>query len=351
MHIPDGFLNSRTELSAAALSAAGLAVALRRTRDLPRRQVPLMGLAAAFVFAAQMLNFPIGGGTSGHLVGGVLCSVLLGPSAAILVITCVLLVQCFVFADGGILALGANIFNMAIVCSVGGYLIYSMIYRLLPTARGRLLAVAVASWASTVVAAVVCAGQLSLSHMVPWSVALPAMAGVHMFIGVGEALITTLVIFTIMRARPELLEPSADIQDSRNNLEPDGAALSAPPSTLLPRGRPMFDLIAFGLLVALGLAVFVSPFASTAPDGLDHVADALGFREHESSHRMIASPIPDYQFPGIHSAAAATALAGGIGTLFVFGAGWMLARVLIPANSTRQGVAAHASLAEGAGDA
>ena len=172
MHIPDGFLNGRTAGAAAVLSAAGLAVALRRVCALPRRRIPLMGLAAAFVFAAQMLNFPIGGGTSGHLIGGVLCAVLLGPSAAIVVISCVLIVQCFVFADGGVLALGANVFNMAIVSSVGGYFIFRAIFKLLPGRRGQLIAVAVASWLSTVVAAAVCAGQLALSGMVSWSVAL-----------------------------------------------------------------------------------------------------------------------------------------------------------------------------------
>ncbi|HWE01544.1 MAG TPA: energy-coupling factor ABC transporter permease [Tepidisphaeraceae bacterium] len=306
MHIPDGFLNGRTAAAAGALSLAGLAVALRRTRNLPPKRVPLMGLAAAFVFAAQMLNFPIGGGTSGHLIGGVLCAVLLGPSAAALVISCVLIVQCFVFADGGVLALGANIFNMALVSSVGGYLIFRSVYRLLPGSRGRLVAVAIASWLSTVLAAVVCAGQLALSHTVPWPVAVTAMAGVHAFIGVGEAVITVLVIHAIEQVRPDLIDPSA-------------------PSPMERRG---FELIGFGLVIAIGLAVFVSPFASSAPDGLDHVAQSLGFRDHEAAARVIASPLPDYRLPGISSAAIGTALAGAAGTLMVFGVGWTLARVL-----------------------
>src|SRR5579862_3024528 len=184
MHIPDGFLDLKTATATAALSAAGLALAARQARKhLPPRRVPLMGLSAAFIFATQMLNFPVAGGTSGHLIGGVLASVLLGPSAAVLVISSVLIVQCLVFADGGVLALGANVFNMAVVSSVGGYFVFSLLRRTLPGDRGRLVAVALASWIATVAAAVVCAGQLALSGTVAWSVGLPAMADVHMLIG------------------------------------------------------------------------------------------------------------------------------------------------------------------------
>src|SRR4030081_3771696 len=125
MHLPDGFLDAKTALLSSGLEAGGVAIALRQVRsNLESRRVPMLGLAGAFVFAAQMLNFPVAGGTSGHLIGGVLCSVLLGPSAAVLVIACVLVVQCLAFSDGGLLALGANVFNMAVVNSVGGYLLY-----------------------------------------------------------------------------------------------------------------------------------------------------------------------------------------------------------------------------------
>ena len=281
-------------------------MALRRTRNLPPRRAPLMGLAAAFVFAAQMLNFPIGGGTSGHLIGGVLCSILLGPSAAVLVISCVLIVQCLVFADGGVLALGANIFNMALVSSVGGYLVFKTVHRILPGSRGRLASIAIASWLSTVLAAVVCAGQLALSHTVRWPVAFVAMASVHALIGVGEAIITVLVIRAIEQVRPELVDRSM-------------------PSENEPRG---LEMVGFGLVIAIGLAVFVSPFASTAPDGLIRAAQKFGFRDRERGDRVIASPIPDYRLPGVSSAAIGTALAGAAGTLIVFGAGWTLASVL-----------------------
>ena len=308
MHIPDGFLDAKTAATAAALSAGGLALAVRRARvQLPARKVPLMGLAAAFVFAGQMLNFPVAGGTSGHLIGGVLCCVLLGPSAAVLVISCVLIVQCLAFGDGGVLALGANIFNMGIVSAVGGYAIYRGLHRVFPGERGRLLAVAVASWAATVAAAVVCAGQLALAGTAPWSVALPAMAWVHMLIGVGEAVITTLVIASIARTRPELLD----------------AAGPAPNSGT--------ELLLFGGIIALGLALFVSPFASHLPDGLDHVAGLLGFAGRE--RQVLAKPpLAGYHLPGVQSPALATALAGGVGTVLMFAIAWGMARLLVRAD-------------------
>src|SRR5512143_477384 len=128
MHIPDGFLDAKTAIATGGLALAGLGVALRQARlSLPPRRVPLLGLSAAFIFAAQMLNFPVAGGTSGHLIGGVLAAVLLGPSAAVLVLTCVLVVQCLMFADGGLLALGANVFNMGLASVVGGYLVYRLL--------------------------------------------------------------------------------------------------------------------------------------------------------------------------------------------------------------------------------
>src|SRR5215469_11025387 len=133
MHLPDGFLDAKTALLSTGAATVGVGVALRQVRTtLEPRQMPMLGLAAAFVFAAQMLNFPVAGGTSGHLVGGVLTAVLLGPSAAILVITCVLIVQCLMFADGGLMALGANVFNMGIVSVCGGYAIFRVSKRLIP---------------------------------------------------------------------------------------------------------------------------------------------------------------------------------------------------------------------------
>lgn len=307
MHIPDGFLDGKTLALTGALSAGGLAVAARQVnRTLPRNKIPLMGLGAAFVFAAQMLNFPVAGGTSGHLLGGVLAGVLLGPGAAAIVIACVLTVQALLFSDGGVLALGANIFNMAFIGAVVGYAIYRSARKFLPGLRGRITAVFFAAWLSTVLASVTCAGELALSGTLPPGVVFPAMVSVHALIGIGEGLITSLVILTIARTRPDLLE--------------------AEDATTGGRGTG-WEFLAFGLVIALGLAIFVSPYACAWPDGLDKVAQKFGFEGRAAT--LIKTWIPDYKMPGISSTGIATVIAGAIGTLIMFGLACLVGRVLV----------------------
>jgi cobalt/nickel transport system permease protein len=207
MHIPDGFLDTKTWLALDLASATTLGVAVRKTRNIiGEKQIPLMGVMAAFIFAAQMINFPVAAGTSGHFMGGVLAAILLGPFSAGLILAVVLIVQCVVFQDGGITALGANIFNMGIIGNIGGYMLYLAARRLGGKSRVSTGAVFVAAWLSIVLAAGACAVELALSGTVPLKVALPAMAGVHAIIGVGEGLITVLVLKFIMRVRPDLLE-------------------------------------------------------------------------------------------------------------------------------------------------
>ena len=306
MHIPDGFIDGRTAAVAATLSVAGLGLALRQARrELPPRRMPLLGLSAAFLFAAQMINFPVAGGTSGHLMGGVLVAALLGPGAAVVVLATGLIVQCFLFADGGVLALGTNILNMALLGGVGGYGIYRMAWRLMAGAGGRMAAVAFAGWCSTVLASIGCAGELAFSRTVAWGVAFPAMAGIHMIIGLGEAIISALVFAAILRTRPDLV--------------PADSAVTA--------GAGWSALAGYGLLVALGLVVFVAPFASPLPDGLEAVAAKLGF-EHHATTATLPAPAADYAIPGVKSAATATALAGAVGTVLVFGLAWLLGRTL-----------------------
>ncbi len=165
MHIPDAFLDAKTSIAAGALSLAAVGLALREAgKRLPRRRVPLMGLSAAVIFASQMLNFPVAGGTSGHLLGAVLAAVLLGPAAAVIVMTCVLMVQCLLFSDGGITALGANVFNMAVTAPLSGYAVYVLLRKVLRGDRGRIAAAAFAAWCSTVIAAICCAGELAISR-------------------------------------------------------------------------------------------------------------------------------------------------------------------------------------------
>lgn len=202
MHIPDGFLTVNTWFPAWIISIGGIWYSIRKVMGkLKDKTVPLMGVTAAFIFAAQMLNFPVAGGTSGHLLGGVLAAVLLGPWAGAVVISVVLIVQCLIFQDGGITALGANILNMAIIGVMGGYLVYNLFRKKL----GVIPAVAIASWLSVVIASSACAVELAISGASPLRIALPAMVGIHMLIGIGEAIITCLVIGFIQKVRPDLM--------------------------------------------------------------------------------------------------------------------------------------------------
>lgn len=211
MHIPDGFLNTATWGCLYGASGATTAYALHRVKDeLDEKAVPLLGITAAFIFAAQMLNFPVAGGTSGHFLGALLAMVLLGPWAGFLVILVVLAVQCFFFADGGLTALGANIFNMGIIGGLLSY--YLLILVKAPLAgwigekKALLSSVAVFSWLSVVLASSACACELAISGTVPFHVTFPAMVGVHSLIGIGEAIITVAVLAVVLQSRPDLVK-------------------------------------------------------------------------------------------------------------------------------------------------
>jgi cobalt/nickel transport system permease protein len=204
LHVPDGFLNGPVSLVTTLLAIILLGFALRYAqREYQEKTVPLMGVCAAFIFAAQMVNFPIPGGTSGHLLGGTIAAVLLGPWAGSLVMTVVFIVQALFFQDGGITALGANITNMGLVGTLGGYYLYRLIRQ--ASFPSMLTAVAITSWLSVVVAAVLCALQLAISGTVPLDLVLGAMLGWHILIGIGEALISVAVISFVARTRPDLL--------------------------------------------------------------------------------------------------------------------------------------------------
>ncbi|HEY8341083.1 MAG TPA: energy-coupling factor ABC transporter permease [Egibacteraceae bacterium] len=221
MHIPDGFLNAPTAIATGALSAGAVGYSLRTAqRRLDDRQIPLVGVTAAFVFAAQMINFPIGLGTSGHLVGGALAAILLGPWMACLVLAVVLLVQAIGFADGGITALGANVALMGVVAGIGGHYLFRGLARVLPRSRGGFLAAtAVTAWATVVIASLVCALLIWLGGPFGPEV-VPVMLGLHALIGVGEAVITTAVVGAVVAARPDLV--------ANADLLPDGGAKVVP---------------------------------------------------------------------------------------------------------------------------
>ncbi len=206
MHIPDGFLDPGVAVATGVLAGGAVAIGLRRAEaEFDERRAPLLGVTAAFVFAAQMLNFPVAGGTSGHFLGAALAAVLLGPWLACVVLAVVLLVQAFLFADGGITALGANVLNMGVIGGLGAGLLLAAARRVLPRTRTAFLAAtAVAAWASVVLGAAACAVQLAISGTVGLGTVLPAMVGVHMLIGVGEAVITVAAVSAVLATRPDL---------------------------------------------------------------------------------------------------------------------------------------------------
>jgi cobalt/nickel transport system permease protein len=308
MHIPDGFLSARVALGYAALSSIGVGLACYRLRaERARGASALIGVSAAFVFAAQMVNFPVAAGTSGHLVGSALAGALLGLPGALLVMTAVILVQCFAFADGGVFALGANVFNMGLVGCVVGFCCYRLLCGRAPSPTRRVASVAFAGWCATLAGAVSCAGQLSLSGAARLPVVLPAMLGVHALIGVGEAVISALVLASVLRIRPDLLENTGRIS---------------------VRSRPRAAAVLCGLGLSVAVAALLAPLANAAPDGFSRVTQALGLRSHELP--SLLAPLSAYAFSGIVSSVLATVLAGALGTLFLFGLCWLLALALVP---------------------
>ncbi|GAB4249542.1 MAG: energy-coupling factor ABC transporter permease [Thermoleophilia bacterium] len=306
MHIPDGFIDGTTALTTGAVSLGGAAYAARRAQeDLGDRAVPVLGVTAAFVFAAQMVNFPVAGGTSGHLLGGALSAVLLGPWAAVIVMTVVVALQAVVMNDGGITALGANVLNMALVGALGGWMAFRLVRRILGSSRERFLAaVAGAAWLSVVLGAAAASLEFGLSGTVPLGVALPAMTSVHMIIGVGEAVVTVAVVGAVLAARPDLVRAYDGRRPATGG--PDRPGL----------GR-RWGFVAAALAVSLAVAVFLSPFASSMPDGLERVAEDNGFAELAEDPPIDLAPLADYSFPGLDGGLGVAA-AGLAGTLLVF---------------------------------
>lgn len=293
MHIPDGFLSVRVSILLWAASIAVIAYALKRAnQELGERQVPVMGVLAAAIFAGQMLNFTVAGGTSGHLMGAALATILLGPWAAVLVLTTVVGVQALIFQDGGLLALGANIFNMGVVGVAVSYFVYQTVYRLARGQRWGVFAGGVlAAWTSIEVAALGTGLELALSGTSPANIAIPAMGGIHAIIGIGESLITLGALAFIYTTRPDLL--------ATGQKQATG-------------GKALWVV---GLVIAIALAI-ASPLASAHPDGLIWVAGQKGFLQ--TARGPIYKIIPGYVLPGISNHSLATILSGILGVLIVF---------------------------------
>ena len=217
MHIPDGFINAPTSLAAGAAAAGGVGVSLRRAaRTLQDRQAPLAGLVAAYIFAVQMLNFPVAAGTSGHLLGGLLAAVLVGPWAGALCVAVVLIVQALLFADGGLSALGLNVVNMALVTAWGGYAVFLLLRRALPATKASVTAAAgVAAGVSVVLASLAFVVEYAIggSGGAPVGTVFGAMVGVHTLIGIGEGIITALTVAAVLAVRPDLVYGAADVRE------------------------------------------------------------------------------------------------------------------------------------------
>jgi len=293
LHIPDGFLSLTISVIFWLITLVILSVAVRRTQgEFSERQIPLMGVMAAFIFAAQMINFPVAGGTSGHLLGGALAAIALGPWAGMLVMASVVSIQALLFQDGGLLVLGANIFNMGLLTAAIGYGLHRG-----TAGRGqgtRLTVAGLAAWISVMAGALFTSLQLWLSGTSSLSVVVPAMLGVHGLIGLGEALITVAALAFILRTRPDVLDQTG-------------------------KGRAGRGWVAAGLVISL-FVVLLSPFASGDPDGLERVAINMGFIEtaQDAPYQIL----PDYTIPFLGESGLSTIVAGIVGMLVVAAVAW-----------------------------
>jgi len=304
MHVPDGFVSLGTAVAAGAVSAGTIGVTLGRSkRHLQDRQVPLAGLTAAFIFAAQMVNFPVAAGTTGHLLGGALAAILLGPGMGAIVVTVVVIVQALLFADGGLTALGLNVLNMAIVPAFGGYAIFRLLRRFLPRSRtGVVVATGIAAGLSVVLSAMAFSIEwlFGATAPVPFDTVFGAMVGVHLLIGIGEGIISALVVGAVLAARPDLVYGARDLDRAE-------VAQRSP--------IPIKAFAIGGFLVAVLVAAVVSQFAAGAPDGLERVAIDTGIAASAEQHPLDSGVFAEYATSGVGNETVSLAVAGAAGTV------------------------------------
>ncbi|MET9912143.1 energy-coupling factor ABC transporter permease [Streptomyces sp. NPDC006476] len=342
MHVPDGFIDAPTSVATGVVAAAAVAVSLRGARrELDERTAPLAGLVAAFIFAVQMLNFPVAAGTSGHLLGGALAAILVGPFTGVLCVSVVLLMQGILFADGGLTALGVNITDMAIVTTVVSYAVFRVLAKVLP--RGR-RSVTVASFVAALVSVPAAAVAFTLIYAVGGTTDVSlgkvatAMIGVHVLIGVGEAVITALTVGAVIAVRPDLVHGARGLRQ-RLKLRVDGALVDVP----APEGARTAPVAArtsrralwiTGLATSLVLAGVVSFYASSNPDGLEKVAHDKGLDSKTEQHASADSPLADYGVKDVENARLSGGLAGviGVGVTVVAGSAvfWVVRRRRTP---------------------
>lgn len=299
MHVPDGFFNAATSVSAGVVAAAGIGVCLSKARrELDDRTAPMAGLVAAFIFAVQMLNFPVAAGTSGHLLGGALAAILVGPYTGVLCMAVVLLVQCVFFADGGLTALGINISIMGIVTVLVGWGVFRLVSRLAKGKGGITLAAFLGALVSVPAAALVFALLFAIGGTAPISpvAVAAAMGGVHVLIGIGEAIITALTVSAVLAVRPDLVYGARGLGQTLVLRGADGSTSevgTAPaPAQAATRG-PVKPFLLGGVGLTLVLAGAVSFFANSNPDGLEAVAAQKGFLGQAKGH-LVNWGLSDY---------------------------------------------------------
>ncbi|MFD4921648.1 energy-coupling factor ABC transporter permease [Streptomyces goshikiensis] len=338
MHVPDGFIDAPVSIAAGVAAAGAVAISLRGARrELDERTAPLAGLVAAFIFAVQMLNFPVAAGTSGHLLGGALAAILVGPYTGVLCVSVVLLMQGILFADGGLTALGVNVSVMGVVTVVVAYAIFRGLLKVLPPTRrsvtaaaftGALLSVPAAATAFTAIYAV--GGTTD----VPVGKVFTAMVGVHVLIGIGEAAITAATVGAVLAVRPDLVHGARGLtvplklRVAGELVDAPAAAPAAVPAPAAARSNR--TVWATGLVTALVLAGFVSFYASASPDGLEKVAADKGIDQKVEEHAAAGSPLADYSVKDVTDARLSGGLAGviGVGVTVVVGTGifWTVRR-------------------------
>lgn len=334
MHVPDGFIDAPTSAVTGVVAAGALAVSLRGARrELDERTAPLAGLVAAFIFAVQMLNFPVAAGTSGHLLGGALAAILVGPYTAVLCVSVVLLMQGVLFADGGLTALGVNITDMAITTTVVAYAVFRGLLAVLPRRRR---SVTVASFVAALVSVPAAAVVFTLIYAIGGTTDVSigkvatAMVGVHVLIGIGEAVITALTVGAVIAVRPDLVHGARGLRQ-RLRLRVNGDLVDAPaPAAPVAARTSRRTLWVTGLVTSLVLAGFVSFYASASPDGLEKVAHDKGIDKKAEKHAASDSPLADYGVKDVSDARLSGGLAGviGVGVTVVAGSAvfWVLRR-------------------------
>ncbi|MEU3972189.1 energy-coupling factor ABC transporter permease [Streptomyces bacillaris] len=338
MHVPDGFIDAPVSVAAGVFAAGAVAVSLRGARrELDERTAPLAGLVAAFIFAVQMLNFPVAAGTSGHLMGGALAAILVGPYTAVLCLSVVLLMQGIFFADGGLTALGVNITVMGVVTVVVAYGVFRLLTGLLPRTRRSATA---SAFVAALVSVPASAAAFTLLYWIGGTTDIPigkvftAMVGVHILIGIGEAVITALTVGAVLAVRPDLVHGVQGTLTAPLKLRVDGELVDAPAPTREPEPatahRSNRGFLITGLVSAFLLAGFVSFYASASPDGLERVAADQGIDEKAEEHGAADSPLADYGVGDIANARLSGGLAGviGVSATVVVGTGvfWVVRR-------------------------